>query len=126
MENEKSKSEIESEVRYILSLHAGKENAIGRWELVERVFGRDAAANCGNNNPFDREIREVIAKYRDVDFICSSSGQSGYWIARSMEDVQFIIDDYITRSRTMEAKARTLKERGIEKFGPQMDLFKLN
>ena len=61
-----------------------------------------------------------------MDFICSSSGQAGYWLAADMSDVEIIVNDYVDRARTMEEKARNLKKRGVEKFGPQIELFKVN
>jgi hypothetical protein len=119
---DKDREEVEREVRYILRMRIGKEKAISRWELVERVFGREAAANRGNNNPFDRQIRMVIEKWRDIDLIVSSSGSSGYWLAGDMEDIESIAQEYVNRSRKMEEKARNLRKRGLEKFGGQMKL----
>ena len=124
--NPKDRKQIEQEVRTILSFHVGKQNPVSRWELVERIFGHEAAADRGNNNPFDRQIRTIIERYREVDFICSSSGQAGYWLAADMSDVEIIVNDYVDRARTMEEKARNLKKRGVEKFGPQIELFKVN
>ena len=118
----KTKSEVEAEVRGILAMHRGKEQAISRWELVERVFGREAARERGNNNPFDRQIREVIEKYRDVDLIISTSSASGYWIAADMNDVMLIADEFEKRSLKMLAKKQKIVARGMEKFGGQMEL----
>ena len=126
MENPKSQEEIEREVRSILSFHKGKNNRVSRWELVERIFGRQAAANRSNNNAFDRRIRDVIAKYRDTDLIVSSSALGGYWLAADMDDIEIIAEEYVKRSREMEEKARNLRRRGAEVFGPQMPLFKAN
>jgi len=120
---EKNQEEIEREVRYILSKHLGKENPVSRWELVERVFGRDAAANRGNNNPFDRQIREIIEKYRVDDLIVSSSNGAGYWLAVNQAEVDIIADEFEKRSKNMLDKASKLRRRAIEKFGPQMELF---
>ncbi len=117
-------AEIERQVLYILSLHKGKENRISRWELVEKIFGPQAAANRSNNNPFDRKIREIIASYRDTYLIVSSSGVAGYWLAADMEDVETIAQEYVDRSREMEQHARDLRRRGAEKFGPQIPMFK--
>ena len=119
---DKTDEEIETEVRHILSYRKGKEQRISRWELVERVFGREAAANRSNNNQYERKIRAVIEKYRDIDLIVSSSGADGYWLARDMNDIETIAQEYINRSRKMEEKARNLRRRGAEKFGPQMPL----
>lgn len=114
--------EVERQVRYILSKHIGKENPVSRWELVERIFGREAAANRGNNNPFDRQIREVIEKFRVEDLIVSSANTAGYWLADSMEEIAIIADEYEKRSKNMLMKASLLRKRGMEKFGPQMKL----
>ena len=114
--------EIESRVRAILSFRKGKENAISRWQLVEQIFGREAAANRGNNNSYDRRIREAIAKWRDTDLIVSSSSSAGYYLAADMNDVEIIAQEYVERSRKMEEKARNLRKRGAERFGPQMPL----
>lgn len=122
----KHNEEVERQVRYILTLHRGKENRISRWQLVEMVFGREAAANRSNNNPFDRRIREVIEKFRDIDLIISSSSADGYWLAASMNDIEEIAQEYVNRSRKMEEKARNLRRRGAEVFGPQIPLFKVN
>jgi hypothetical protein len=119
---DKTDEEIETEVRNILSFRKGKENKISRWQLVEQIFGREAAANRGNNNPFDRRIRQAIAKWRDTDLIVSSSGSDGYWLAVDMNDVETIAQEYVERSRKMEEKARQLRRRGAETFGPQMPL----
>ena len=125
MENNKSKSEIEAEVRYILTLHKGKDNPVSRWQLVERVFGREAASERSNNNPFDRQIRAAIEKYRDIDLIVSTSGSAGYWLAADMEDIHTIAQEYENRARQMEEKARNLRKRGLERFGGQMPLIKV-
>jgi hypothetical protein len=118
--------QLETQVRTILLSHKGKENRISRWQLVEMVFGREAAANRSNGNGYDRRIREVIEKWRDHDLIVSSSGVAGYWIAADLDDVETIASEYVSRSREMEEKARNLRRRGAEVFGPQMKLFKVN
>ena len=118
----KSDEEVEREVRYILSTRVGREKKISRWELVERVFGREAALNRGNNNPYDRRIREAINKFRDVDLIVSTSGTDGYWLASDMNDIETIASEYEKRSVEMLSKARKLRARGLEKLGPQMPL----
>ncbi len=120
---DKTDEEIEHDVRFHLSFHKGRGNPISRWQLVERIFGAQAAANRSNNNQYDRRIREVIAKYRDIDLIVSSSGTPGYWLAADMSDIELIAEEYVKRSREMEELARNLRKRGAEKFGPQMPLF---
>lgn len=120
---DKTDEEIEAEVRHIISFHKGRKNPISRWELVERVFDRQAAANRGNNNAFDRKIRDVIAKYRETDLIVSTSGSSGYWLAEDMDDIELVAQELEKRSKDMLTQASRLRKRGLEKFGPQMPLF---
>jgi hypothetical protein len=117
---DKTDEQIEAEVRGILSFHKGEKNPISRWELVERVFGREAAANRSNNNAFDRKIRDVIAKYREIDLIVSTSGSSGYWLATDMNDIEKVAQELEKRSKDMLSQASKLRKRGIEKFGPQI------
>lgn len=115
--------QLEAQVRAILLSHNGKEQRISRWQLVETIFGREAALNRSNNNPYDRRIRAAITKWRDVDLIVSSSSVGGYWLAANMHDVETIAEEYVSRSREMEERARNLRRRGAEVFGPQMQLF---
>lgn len=126
MEINKDNAQIETEVRSILSFHKGKHNPVSRWELVERIFGREAAANRGNNNPFDRQVRTVIEKYRVVDLIVSSSGSAGYWLAEDMDDIETIAVEFDKRAMKELEKARNLRKRGIERFGGQMELLGKN
>jgi len=115
--------QLDVQVRSILLVHKGKAHRISRWQLVEMVFGREAATNRGNNNPYDRRIRDSISRWRDVDLIVSSSSSGGYWLAEDMNDVETIAQEYISRSREMEELAKNLRRRGTEVFGPQMPLF---
>lgn len=118
--------QLETQVRAILLSHKGKANRISRWQLVEMIFGREAALVRSNNNPYDRRIRDAISRWRDHDLIVSSSKQGGYWIAADFQDVEVIAAEYISRSREMEERARNLRKRGTEVFGPQIPLFKVN
>lgn len=122
--NDKDKEEVEQEVRGILSFHKGRENAISRWQLVEIVFGREAAADRGGNNPFDRQIRKVVEKFRDVDMICSTSGARGYWIASNMNDIEELADVFEKMAKGYLKKKARIIEHGQREFGGQMELLK--
>lgn len=114
--------EVVRRVRNVMLHRVGKANAISRQELVRRVFGNDAADNWSNNNRFDRAVRRAIEEIRDTEFVCSSSRTPGYWLADGMHDVEALAGEYVSRSRAMESKARTLRLRGAERFGPQLPL----
>ena len=118
--------QLEYQVRNILADHKGRQNRISRWQLVEMIFGREAALIRSNNNGYDRRIRNVIEKYRETDLIVSSSGVAGYWLAADMNDIETIAAEYVSRSREMEEKARRLRARGLETLGGQLPLMKAN
>ena len=61
-----------------------------------------------------------------MDLIVSSSSQGGYWLAADMADIEEIAAEYVSRSREMEERARNLRRRGAEVFGPQISLFTVN
>ena len=114
--------QLETQVRAILLSHKGREQRISRWQLVEAIFGSEAGRLRNNNNVYDRRIRSAIAKWRDIDLIVSSSSLGGYWLAADLRDVELIANEYVSRAREMEARARSLRKRGLEQFGPQMEL----
>jgi len=43
-----------------------------------------------------------------------------------LDTIEEIAAEYVSRSREMEARARNLRRRGAEVFGPQISLFKVN
>src|SRR3989304_3751628 len=88
MDSDIDNAEIERQILFILSLHKGRERRISRWELVEKLFGREAGAVRSNNNPHDRKVREIIEKYRDEYLICSSSAIGGGWMAGETDEVE--------------------------------------
>ena len=118
--------QLDVQVRALLAQHKGRANRISRWELVERIFGREAALDRSSNNPYDRRIRAAIERWRDLDLIVSSSGVAGYWLAADMKDIETIAQEYVNRSREMEARARNLRKRGLEALGAQIPLFTVN
>lgn len=115
-----AQDEIIRRVRNVMMHCVGREKRITRRELVRRVFGDQAALNWSNNNRYDRMVRQAIETMRDNDCICSSSGSSGYWIANSMQDVESVAAEYISRARKEEQKARDLLRRGQERFSGQV------
>jgi hypothetical protein len=116
--------EVIRRVRILLLRHVGMANKIGRWDLVSRVFGYQAAEPLRrtNNNRYDRALRKAIESIRETDLVCSSSTGGGYWLADCMEDIEVVVREYVSRSRLMEQKARDLRRRGTERFGPQIAL----
>ena len=118
-----TRDEVVQRVREALRWHRGETKKIARWELVEQVYGHGATLDRTNNNPYDRVVREVISEYRDIDLIVSTTQDGGgYWLAESIKEAEIIAADYVKRSRVMELKARNVRKRAVETFGPQIPL----
>ena len=78
--------------RWILQLlkqHVGRQSPIGRWELVTRIFGPQAAFPQTDDNLADRNIRESVARLRRRGvLICDMSNGSGRFLAASPDEYQ--------------------------------------
>ncbi len=74
---------------YWLLQHKGRQNPMSRWELVERIFGREAARIQSDDNPFDRQIREAVARLRRRGvLICDMGDGHGRYLAATVEEYQ--------------------------------------
>lgn len=84
-----SDDELDHEVLYVINMHRGQQNAISRWEMVEKVFGRDAALVRSDGNTQDRQLRRSIERLRKQGHIISNLGEgSGYFLATTPEEYQ--------------------------------------
>ena len=115
------------ELPHIMRFHVGADSRITRDELCRRIFGEVYMQSLKDNpnvsdNLFDRAVRDAISLIRDDELICSSSSKSGYWKAKNMEDALGIAYEYESRARAEEDKARKIKRRAAEFFGPQIEL----
>ena len=80
---------LDGEVLFIIRQHQGKQNAIGRWELVERLFGRGACEPRNDDNSADRDIRYSVARLRKRGvLICDMGDGAGRYIASTVEEYQ--------------------------------------
>lgn len=88
----------ESHERVMNLIPFGKEKAITRSEL------------CALTGFKDRKVRDIIADLRDHEiFICSTSGQRGYWQATKREELEDLADEFHGRAMdilTTESKLR--------------------
>jgi len=81
--------QLDQEVLYWLKQHKGKQNPMGRWELVERIFGMEAARVQSDDNLFDRQIRESVARLRRSGvLICDMGDGHGRYLAATVEEYQ--------------------------------------
>jgi len=81
--------QLDREVLYWLKQHRGRQNPMGRWELVERIFGLDAARVRGDDNLADRHVREAVARLRKRGvLICDMGDGQGRYLAATLEEYQ--------------------------------------
>lgn len=80
---------LDGEVLFVIRQHRGKQNAIGRWELVERLFGRAACEPRNDQNTADRDIRDSVSRLRKRGvLICDMGDGAGRYIASTVEEYQ--------------------------------------
>jgi hypothetical protein len=81
--------QLEKEVLVLLRQHNGKQNAIGRWELVAKIYGPEACFPEDDNNFADRKIREAVASLRRQGvLICDMGDGKGRYLAQTLEEYQ--------------------------------------
>lgn len=81
--------QLDREVLFLLKLHTGKHNPVGRWEMVIRIYGDDAILPQTNDNMADRQIRESIARLRTSGvLVCDMGDGSGRFLAMSLDEYQ--------------------------------------
>jgi len=81
--------QLDKEVLVLLRKHQGKENAIGRWDLVAKVYGREACYPQDDSNLADRQIREAVARLRrQGELICDMGDGKGRYLALTLEEYQ--------------------------------------
>ena len=90
---------LDREVLFVVRQHQGKQNAIGRWELVERLFGREACEPRTDDNLADRQIRYSVARLRGRGvLICDMGDGAGRYIASTVEEYQAFRLKYSSRA----------------------------
>lgn len=94
----------ERAVARIISYHIGLENAIKKDELIEEC------KRVGIHFSDERQARAVIVSLRKMGYlICSSSGNSGYFIAQSLSEYQeFRTREYIKKIKDMAETTRAM------------------
>ena len=82
-----SDQQLDGHVMQAFTRHIGKQNPIGRWELVAWIFGAAAAVSQDDNNVYDRQIRESIARLRKAGaLICNMGDGRGMYVASSQDE----------------------------------------
>ena len=59
-----SEQQLDAEVLFQLKQHRGRNNPIGRWQLVAKIYGPEAMHPQNDDNMADRQIRESVERLR--------------------------------------------------------------
>ncbi len=90
-----TKDELDLRVKQVLARHWGRENSIGRWELVAEIFGAAAAEDRTDGNSADRRIRDAKERLRNKgEIICDLMGGEGTFMAKSAEEYRMFRKRY--------------------------------
>lgn len=110
--------ELDRFVLHILLRHAGKENRIGRWELVQQVFNGTVLAEFQNDdNPYDREIRYSVGRLRsEGHLICDLGDGAGRWMASSEQEFWEFYSYYVKPIKARASVAREMKKAAMKRF----------
>lgn len=99
--------DLDDRVLTVLQSHRGKDHRISRRSLVDAVFGFDPGDNLANSKE-DRQIREAIARLQETHPILSSSGDGGYWLPGSAEEINEYAAEINSRAMKLLEKSRRL------------------
>lgn len=81
--------QLDRELLYVVRMHRGQDNAIGRWDLCIKLFGEDAVFSRSDTNTYDRNIRRCVERLRRRGYIiCNLGNGDGYFLAVTKEDYQ--------------------------------------
>lgn len=79
-------AQLDRDVLFHLSIHRGKGDPIGRWELVEKIFGRAAREPESDENLYDRHVRASVERLRvEGHLICDMGDGRGRYLASTAD-----------------------------------------
>ncbi len=109
---------LDRDVLHILLLHQGKSNRIGRWELVERVFGGPVLPEFQNDdNLYDRDIRYSVGRLRAAGYlICDLGDGTGRWMAANEKEFWEFYGYFVKPIKSKAEVARALKKSAQQKW----------
>src|SRR5688572_27411909 len=116
-------------VLHILLTHQGKDHKIGRWELVEKVYGEPVPVDQQNDgNLKDREIRYSVARLRSQGYlICDLGDGTGRWMAANPDEFWEFYNFYISPIKARAEVIRSMKKAATDRWPDlaQLSLFDL-
>ncbi len=107
----------------LIQSHVGEDRRVKRRDLLEDLFGLEAAQDESNNNPWDREMREMIQELnRDYGALIVGSPKGGYFWGSSLAEVLKSVETQMKGARTQLVNAAHLKANAKRCFGGQLGM----
>lgn len=117
-QNQVNADQLDKNVLFVLSQHVGKQNAIPRWEMAEKIFNIQIPRTAQNDdNVQDREIRYAIGRLRGQGYlICDLGDGNGRYLAETETEFWEMYNAYVKPIRTRAGVARAMKLAAQKKF----------
>jgi hypothetical protein len=106
----------------VMYSHRGAARAIKKYDLIDAVYGVNAASDKSVNSKYDRSLRELIEQTNHEGGMICSSPAAGYWWADSLDDGLPAAEALERRAVTQLTNARNLLKNIKAKYGGQMRL----
>jgi hypothetical protein len=113
-----SEMELDRAVLFVLHQHVGKDNAIERWSLDEKIFGADVAIEPlrNNNNIYDRQVRDSIERWRSQgQHICNMG--AGYFVAKTRDEYNAFKAKYLSAAYKQLQNASMMDMTADDRWG---------
>ncbi len=79
--------QLDASVLFCLKQHRGRNNPIGRWQLVAKIYGPEAMHPQSDDNLADRQIRESVERLRKSGaLICDMADGKGRFLPETVEE----------------------------------------
>lgn len=110
--------ELDRAVLHFLLRCQGKANAMDRWELVEKVFGKPVPPEERNDdNLADRDIRYSVGRLRKQGhLICDLGDGAGRWMASTADEFWEFYRYYVKPIKAKAEVARALRKSAEAQF----------
>jgi hypothetical protein len=113
-----SNEELDRRVLFELGFHHGEENAVNRWELVEKVFHVQVPEDERNDdNLLDRDIRYAVSRLRKRGELIGDLGNgAGRYMIRTEGEFWKWYGYYVKPMAERRQIAEAMKDAAKEKF----------
>jgi hypothetical protein len=118
MNQQISDEELDRRVLFEMGFHIGEENAINRWELVEKVFKTHVPEHERNDdNLLDRAVRYAVGRLRKKHHLIGDMGNgAGRYVVKTEHEFWRFYGSYVKPIKERAEIARALKDAAKEKF----------